>query len=364
MKISYTNFPLKTSSVRQEMVKAFEQVLDSGSYIQGPEMFAFESEFARYCGAKHATGVANGTCGLHLMLRAIGVGAADEVITVPNSFVATAASIALVGAIPVFVDVADDFNIDPEKIEAAITPRTKAIIPVHLAGRPAKMGAVNKIAQRHGLFVLEDAAQAVGAKLDGVCTGILGDAASFSLHPLKNLHAFGDAGIVTTQSETVRAYLSMIRTHGLSSREKCEFWGYNCRLDELQAALLRVQLRELDRWTEERRQLAFRYHQLLRQFVAVPEEAQGEFHVYQTYVIQADRRDQLKEYLVEHGVEVIVHYPIPIHMQPAAAALNYLPEDFPVTLHQSRRILSLPLYPGLTHNQQDYIAELVARFYN
>lgn len=345
------------------MVKAFEKVLDSGRYIHGPEMLAFEAEFARFCGAKHSIGVANGTCGLHLVLRTIGVGAGDEVITVPNSFVATAASIALVGATPVFVDVCGDLNIDPEKIEEAISPRTKAIIPVHLAGRPSKMGAVNKIAQRHGLFVLEDAAQAVGAKLDGVRTGNLGDAASFSLHPLKNLHAFGDAGIVTTQNEAVRADLSLIKEHGLSSRDKCEIWGYNCRLDELQAALLRVQLRELERWTEERRQLAFRYHQLLRQFVAVPEEAQGEFHVYQTYVIQADRRDQLKEYLVERGVEVIVHYPIPIHMQPAAAALNYLPEDFPVTLHQSRRILSLPLYPGLTHNQQDYIAELVAQFY-
>lgn len=363
MEVPYTNFALKTSSVRQEMVKAFEQVLDSGRYIHGPEMFAFETEFARFCGAKHSIGVANGTCGLHLVLRAIGVVVGDEVITVPNSFVATAASIALVGATPVFVDVAEDFNIDPEKIEEAITPRTKAIIPVHLAGRPAKMGAVNKIAQRHGLFVLEDAAQAVGAKLDGVRTGNLGDAASFSLHPLKNLHAFGDAGIVTTQSETVMAYLSKIRTHGLSSRDKCEFFGYNCRLDELQAALLRVQLRELDRWTEERRKLAFRYHELLRELVAVPEEAQDEFHVYQTYVIQADRRDKLKEFLVERGVEVIVHYPIPIHMQPAASALNYLPEAFPVTLQQSGRILSLPLYPGLTHSQQDYIAELVAQFY-
>ncbi len=363
MKVPYTNFSLKTASVRQEMVKAFEQVLDSGRYIYGPEMLAFEAEFARFCGAKYSQGVANGTCGLHLVLRTIGVGAGDEVITVPNSFVATAASIALVGAKPVFVDVAEDTNIDPEKIEGAISPRTKAIIPVHLAGRPAKMVAVNKVAQRHGLFVLEDAAQAVGAKLDGVRTGNLGDAASFSLHPLKNLHAFGDAGIVTTENESLSLKLRLIKEHGLSSRDKCEFFGYNCRLDELQAALLRVQLRELDRWTEERRKLAFRYHQLLRQFVAVPEEAHGEFHVYQTYVIQADRRDQLKEYLVERGVEVVVHYPIPIHMQPAASGLNYLPEAFPVTLHQSRRILSLPLYPGLTHSQQDYIAELVAQFY-
>ena len=363
MKIPYTNFSAKNSAIRQQLVTAFEQVMDSGRYIQGPEMYAFETEFASYCGARYATGVANGTCGLHLVLRAMDIGAGDEVITAPNSFVASASSIALVGATPVFVDVADDLNIDPKNIEAAITPRTKAIIPVHLAGRPAKMGPINMIARQHGLFVLEDAAQAVGAKYGGVRTGSLGDAASFSLHPLKNLHAFGDAGVVTTQKEALVNRLNMSKTHGLSSRDTCEFWSYNCRLDELQAALLRVQLRELDRWTDERRQLAFRYNQLLAPFLTVPEEASGEFHVYQTYVVQADQRNELQKYLVNHGVEVLVHYSTPIHMQPAASSLNYLPEDFPVTMHQSKRIMSLPLYPGLTHDQQDYIVELVAQFY-
>lgn len=363
MRVPYTNFQVVHASIRAEMVRAFECVLDSGRYIQGTECEAFEREFARYCGAPFATGIANGTCSLHLTLRAIGVGPGDEVITVPNSFIASASTIALTGARPVFVDVRDDLNIDPNHIERAITRRTRAIVPVHLAGRPARMHEIMEIARRHNLFVLEDAAQSIGASLQGIRVGAWGDAASFSLHPLKNLHAIGDAGILTIQDPELLKRLTISKNHGLSARDRCEFWSFNCRLDELQAALLRIQLRELEKWTEERRCLALRYNTILRNCVDVPTEQDGERHVYQTYIVQADRRDELQAFLRASGVEALVHYPIPIHLQPAAQGLSYSPENFPETMRLSSRILSLPLYPGMTTDQQDYVADLFLRFY-
>jgi len=363
MRVPYTAFKIKNEPIREKLIQAFEQVLDSGHYIQGPECAAFEQEFAQFCGTPYASGTSNGTDSLHLILRAMGIGPGDEVITAPNSFIASASTIALVGAKPVFVDVTEDLNIDPTIIEDAITPRTKAILPVHLTGRPAKMVEINKIANKHNLFVLEDAAQAVGARLQGKRVGSWGDAASFSLHPLKNLHAFGDAGIITTNDSKLIGQFKISKNHGLRNRDQCDFWSFNCRLDELQAALLRVQLQELERWTEERRELAFRYNTLLSPFVKVPEEGPDEYHVYQTYVVLADHRDDLQKYLRDNGVEALVHYPTPLHMQPAAATLNHLPADFPVTLQLSKRIMSLPLYPGLTHKQQDLVAELVGTFY-
>jgi len=361
--IPYTSFHQKNSEVRQQLIDAFATVLDSGRYIMGPEMAAFEKEFAHYCESPFAVGMSNGTSALHIVLRALGIGAGDEVITAPNSFIASAAAIAIVGARPVFADIGYDLNIDPEKIEAAITPRTRAIIPVHLTGRPARMKEILAIAKNHGLFVVEDAAQAVGAKLDGRRVGSWGTAACFSLHPLKNLHAFGDGGMISTGDSQLVGRIAKLRNHGLLNRELCEHWGFNSRLDELQAALLRVQLPQLDRWTDERRRLAFRYNELLKPFVEVPWENPGEYCVYQTYVVQADRRDELKQFLNENGVEVLVHYPVPIHLQPAASDLGYSASDFPVTVQACGRILSLPLYPGLADDQQNQIAKLFSWFY-
>jgi dTDP-4-amino-4,6-dideoxygalactose transaminase len=361
--IPYTNFGAKNAGIREELITAFAGVLDGGRYIMGPEVDAFQREFAAYCGSKFGVGVSTGLDALHLVLRVLGIGEGHEVITVSNSFIATAASIALIGARPVFVDITPDFNIDPAKIEAAITPRTRAIIPVHLTGRPARMKEVLAVARAHNLAVVEDAAQAVGAKLDGKRVGSWGDAACFSLHPLKNLHAIGDGGAVTTDRPEIAEQVAKVRNHGLANRERCDFWGFNCRLDELQAALLRVQLRQLDRWTDERRRLAFRYNELLRPFVEVPEEREGEYCVYQTYVVAAERRDALQRHLKSNGVEALVHYPVPIHLQPAAKELGYSADDFPVTSRVTARILSLPLYPGLTNEQQDRVAELFADFY-
>lgn len=360
--VPYAALATEASLVKAELLRAVENVLDSGHYVLGPEGKSFEREFAEYCQTKFAAGVANGTCALHLVLRGIGLAEGDEVITAPNSFVASASSIALAGAIPVFADINDDGNIDPQKFEEAITPRTRAVVPVHLTGRPAKMKEILEIAKHKNIFVLEDAAQAVGSSLDGKRVGSWGHAACFSLHPLKNLHAFGDGGIVTSQDPELLSRLAKSRNHGLANREQCDFWSFNCRLDEIQAAMLRVQLRHLDAWTEARRTLALRYNDLLRPFVEVPDEGPGERCVYQTYVIKADRRDELKQYLNENGVEALIHYATPIHLQPAAQGLGYKASDFPVTMRHVGRILSLPLYPTLTHALQDRVVELISSF--
>lgn len=361
--VPYVNFAAKTEPIREHLVSTFERVLDSGNYILGPECRSFETEFANYLGVPFATGMSNGTCAMHIAFRCLDLEPGSEIITAPNSFIASASTIALAGAVPVFVDVDDDLNIDVSQIEAAITPRTRAIVPVHLAGRPARMREVMHIARDHDLVVLEDAAQAIGASLDGKRVGSWGDAATFSLHPLKNLHAFGDAGMFVTKREDLLERVALTKNHGLRDRDTCETWGFNCRLDEIQAALLRVQMEHLDEWTNERRRLAARYNELLRDFVMVPTEGPGEFHVYQTYVVQAERRDELQVFLREHGVEALVHYPTPIHLQEAAASLGYSTGSFPNTLRLSTQILSLPIYPGLTESQQDVVAELVSRFY-
>ena len=362
--VPYTDFPAQNAGVRDELRGAFDEVLDSGHYIQGPNVAAFEREFAEFCEAPYATGVANGTCSLHLVLRSMGVGPGDEVITAPNSFFASAAAIALIGAKIVFADVNEDSNIDPDAIESAITDRTKAIMPVHLTGRPVDMVRIQAIADDHGLGILEDAAQAVGSSFRGQKVGSWGTAASFSLHPLKSLHAFGDAGILTARDERIIQDVALRKNHGLVDRGTCAEWSFNCRLDEVQAALLRVQLRNVDAKIAERRRLAHRYHELLRDYVVVPEEREGEIHTYQTYLIQAGDRDALQAHLRANGVEAIVHYATPLHLQPAAADLGYGPGSFPVTERLSDSILSLPLFPGMTAEQQDRVVTEIASFYD
>ena len=256
-----------------------------------------------------------------------------------------------------------DANIAPEAITAAITERTKVIMPVHLTGRPVDMVQIQQIADANGLSILEDAAQAVGSSFHGQRVGSWGRAASFSLHPLKSLHAFGDAGILTSADEQLIADIARLKNHGLVDRGTCVEWGSNNRLDEVQAALLRVQLRNLDAKLTERRRLAARYNELLAPWATVPVEREGELHTYQTYMIQVDDRDALQTYLREHGVEAIVHYPTPLHLQPAAADLGYGMGSFPVTERLSTRILSLPLFPGMTQDQQDAVAAAVAAFF-
>ena len=361
--VPYTDFPTQNAAVRDDLRGAFDRVLDSGHYINGPSVKAFEQAFADYVGAPYATGAANGTCTLHLVLAAMGVGPGDEVITAPNSFFASAAAIDLVGGRIVFADVREDGNLDPQAVAAAVTERTKVIMPVHLTGRPVDMDGIGSVADEHGLSILEDAAQAVGSSFRGRRVGSWGRAASFSMHPLKSLHAFGDAGMLTAQDAELIDTVALRKNHGLVDRGTCAVWSFNCRLVEVQAALLQVQLAHLDDRIRERRRLAAAYHELLGDYVNVPREAEGEFHTYQTYLIQADERDALQDYLRANGVEAITHYATPLHLQPAAASLGYRPGSLPVTERLAGRILSLPLYPGMTDEQQAYVAERFADFY-
>ena len=361
--IPYVNLGLQAKEIMGELLAGVQRVLEGGHYVLGPEVSAFETAFASYCGSPHAVGVSNGTSALYLVLKAIGLKEGDEVITAPNSFIASATAISLAGGRPVFADIGEDLNIDPARLEAAITSRTRAILPVHLTGRPARMQDIMDIARRKDLFVLEDGAQAVGASLNGKRVGSWGDACGFSLHPLKNLHAFGDAGVTTCADSKLTETIKKARNLGFRTRDILEFPSTNDRLDELQAALLNVQLAHLARWTDERRRQAFRYNEALKSCVSVPTEGPGEYCVYQTYVIQADRRDELQKYLVDAGVEAKVHYPIPIHLQEAYRHLGYADADFPGTQRALKRILSLPLYQGLGDANQQQIIDLIRSFY-
>jgi len=365
MQVPYLDLGLHHRAIKEELLESVSGILDSGQFILGDALSQFENSFARLCGTKYALGVANGTDALFLSMIALGIGEGDEVITAPNSYLASASSIYLAGAIPVFADVRDDLNIDPEKIRQAIGPKTKAIIPVHLTGRPADMDAILAIARESGLHVIEDCAQAVGALYHDKPVGSFGDTGSFSLHPLKNLSAGGDGGMITTNSEDVYRKLLKARNHGLRNRDECEFWSFNSRLDNLQAAMLNVKMKYLPEWTARRQKIAAYYYDTLSgPDIIVPKNKPEEKAVYHTFIIQTSHRDELKQYLSEQGIDTKVHYPIPIHLQEAAGYLGYKKGDFPVTEKQSERILSLPIFPELTDYQVEYVAAAINKFLN
>jgi dTDP-4-amino-4,6-dideoxygalactose transaminase len=362
--VPYVALGLRARRVKGQLMAAIERVLDHGMYILGPEVAEFETRFARYCGTDYAVGVADGTSALILTLRGLGVGPGDEIITAPNSFVASASCAALLGATPRFVDVrADDMNMDPGQLEVALTPRTKAIIPVHLTGHPADMEPILKIADRHGVAVIEDAAQAVGTTYQGRRTGGLGYAGCFSLHPLKNLHGVGDAGVITTNDEKLYQWLLQARNHGLRNRDEVGFWSTNSRIDTMHAAVLNVMLDHLDTWIAERRAVAREFSEGLRNVVGVPEERTGCVHTYQTYMIKAERRADLLTHLRQQGVDAKVHYPLTIPMQEAARPLGHQPGDFPVATWLSQRIVSLPIYAEMTAEQRAAVIAGVRSFY-
>lgn len=361
--IPHVDLARDSAHLMNELSHAAQRVLQSGMYILGDELTAFEKEFAEYCGIRYSIGVDNGTSALILLLKALNIGPGDEVITAPNSFIASASSIALVGAKPVFADIGSDLNLDPKAVSSAITSRTKAVMVVHLTGRPADMDGILQTTSKNEIFCIEDAAQAVGATYKGKKVGTFGIGTGFSLHPLKNLHAFGDGGIITTDDFKLDDWLRKARTHGFRNRAESDFFSYNNRLDELQAALLRVQLKHLSDYTAIRRKKAFHYNEALKDIVKVPEEREHEFCVYQTYMIRAERRDALYEHLIDKDIEVKVHYPIPLHMQPAAQYLGYRLGDFPQAERAAGEILSLPLYPSLSEEKQDYIITAIRGFY-
>lgn len=363
MRVPYVDFPGQFEMQRKEVLEAIERVLSRGDYVLGEEVQTFERRFAELCGVRNAVGVANGTDALMLALRALGIGPGDEVITAPNSFVATAACVALLGARPVFVDVRSDMNMDPDLIEQAVTPRTRTILPVHLTGKCADMGPILEIAKRHRLYVIEDAAQAVAAGYRNQKAGSFGILGCFSLHPLKNLNAVGDAGVITTNDEGLTEKIRMLRNHGLRNRDEVSFWGFNSRLDTIQAAVLNCHLDRLEEITEKKRHVAARYRSLLADWVDCPSESLDERHVYHLFVIQCDQRDQLQNFLEVRGIDAKIHYPIPIHLQECSLGLGYKRGDFPICETQARRILSLPVHHGLTDAQVEYVCESIVDYY-
>jgi dTDP-3-amino-3,4,6-trideoxy-alpha-D-glucose transaminase len=339
---------------------AVERVFVSARYILGPEVEAFEAEFAAYLGIGHAVGVANGTDAIELALRAAGIGPGDEVITVAHTAVATACGIERAGARPVFVDIrADDYTIDPRAIPAAISSRTRAIVAVHLYGQPARLKELRAVADRNNLLCIEDCAQAHGARYGGRFVGTFGHLAAFSFYPTKNLGAFGDGGAVVTADAALADRVRRLRNYGQADRYRHEdAGGFNSRLDELQAAMLRVSLRRLAADNAERQRLADRYLSRLR-VPALPCSAPGTDHVYHLFVVRHSNRDAFRDGLRRRGVETLVHYPIPVHLQPAYAHLGGEPGDLPETERAAREVVSLPLYPGLTNEQQDAVIAAV-----
>jgi dTDP-4-amino-4,6-dideoxygalactose transaminase len=336
-------------------------------FIMGPQVEEFESQFAALCQTPFALGVNSCTDAIFLSLRALGVGPGDEVITAPNSFVATAGAIVAAGAKPVFVDVGDDYTINVELLEAAITPRTKAVVPVHLTGNPADMIRIMQIARKHGLYVVEDAAQAVMASINNKRVGSWGDAGCFSLHPLKNLNVCGDGGVLTTRSRKMYEKLKLMRNHGLKTRDRIEIFGYNSRLDTLQAAVAGYFLKTLPAVTRRRARNAERYDRELRglsDFVVPPPRRKNITQVFHTYVVRVKNRKGLMKYLSGHGVETKIHYPVPIHLQEPCRRLGYRRGDFPECERQSGEILSLPVHQYLTAEQIHYVTGLIDRFYN
>ena len=363
--IPFVNLAAQHRAIKDDLLAAVGRVLEHGQFILGPEVDEFERQFAAMCGVRHAIGVGNGTDALVLALQVLGIGCGDEVITAPNSFVSTTSAIAMLGAQPVFVDAGDDLNIDASRIEAAITPRTKAILPVHLTGRPADMGAIMRLATARGLHVIEDCAQAVGAEFDGRRVGSFGAVGCFSLHPLKTLNACGDGGVLTTNDARLDERLRILRNIGLKSREECIAWSGNSRLDTLHAAMLLVKLPHLDDWTDRRRANAKEYCQLLQDVpqVVLPVDRPNEKSVYHGFVIQAERRDELAAFLAQEGIRTAIHYPVPIHLQPVAKALGHSAGAFPQAEAQARRILSLPVYPELTPDDLRRVALTIRKFY-
>lgn len=342
-----------------ELEAATRRVLDSGWYILGPELEAFEQAFAEYHGAAHAVGVANGTDAIELALRGLGIGHGDEVITVAHTAVATVCAVERAGARPVLVDVDEaTYTMDPAAAAAAITPRTKAIVPVHLYGHPADMRPLADLAARHGLALLEDCAQSHGARLEDRIVGTLGHAGAFSFYPTKNLGAYGDAGAVVTGDAGLAERVRRLRNYGQENRYHHAERGQNSRLDEMQAAVLRVKLAHLDRHNGVRRRLAGRYDDRL-EGVARPLVRPGAEHVYHLYVVRHPRRDPFKEALAARGVGTLIHYPVPVHRQPAYCDLGYPAGSLPVTERIAGEILSLPLYVGLTDEAVGAVADSV-----
>ena len=365
MNVPFLDLKAQYQSIKDEVNEAILSVVESCAYVKGPAVKQFQKNFAEYCETKYAVGVANGTDAIYLALRAVGVGPGDEVITTPDTFIATTEGITQTGAGVVFVDVnPETYNIDVSKIEGKITSKTKAIIPVHLFGQPADMDPILEIAKKHNLKIVEDAAQAHGALYNGKRVGTFGDVAGFSFYPGKNLGAYGDGGAIATNKEEIATQVEKLADHGSLKKYIHEEEGGNSRLDSVQAAVLDIKLKYLDQWNESRRKNAYTYNELLKGVdgVITPAELEGTSPVYHLYVIQIENRDGLQQKLSEAGIASGIHYPYPLHLTPAYQYMGLKKGDFPEAEKCADRFLSLPMFPELTELQIQMVCEAIKDF--
>lgn len=364
MRLALVDLKRQYRSIKEEIDQALKGVVESGQFILGEEVKGLEEELAAYVGVKYAIGVASGTDALLLALMAYGIGPGDEVITAPFTFVATADVVLLLGATPVFVDIDPlTYNIDPNRIEPAITDRTKAIIPVHLYGQSVDLDPILDLARRYGLRVIEDTAQALGAEYKGRKVGSLGDIACLSFFPTKNLGAYGDGGMVLTDDPEIARRIRMLRVHGSEDKYYHKFLGLNSRLDALQAAILRVKLPHLDDWNHRRRQIAALYNELLQDLdLTLPHEAEFNKHVYHQYTIRVRDREGLRRHLAAAGIPTGVYYPLSLHLQEVFSGLGYREGDFPASERAAQEVLSLPIYPELEEEEVEYICDRIRAF--
>lgn len=364
--IPLVDLKIQYQTIKLEVNSAIKNVLESTHFILGEEVENFEQKFAKFSEAKYAAGVASGLSALEIGMRALGIGEGDEVLTPVNSFIASSSAISFTGAKPVLIDCDEDsFNIDPKKIEEEINKKTKAIMPVHLYGRPADMDQILKIAKKHNLKVIEDACQAHGASYKGKKVGSIGTFGAFSFYPGKNLGAYGDGGIITTNNQELAEKVAQMRNYGQTKKYHHEYLAWNSRLDTIQAAVLLVKLKYLDKWNKARRKNATIYNRLLKGLpVITPEIPRDMEHVFHLYIIRFEKRDKLAEFLKKKDISTGLHYPIPIHLQPAYSKLGYKHGDFPVSEKLSGEILSLPMYPELKESEAEYIASCIKQFFN
>lgn len=365
MEIPFVTFKLMHDEIREQLDTAYQKVINQGQFILGEECSKFEEEFAQYCGAKYCVGVASGLDAIYLILRALGIGAGDEVIVPANTFIATALAVSYTGAKPVFAEPKlDTYNINASQIETLITNSTKAVIAVHLQGLPSDMDEINRVAKKYGLNVIEDAAQAHGARYKGIRCGNLGDAAAFSFYPGKNLGALGDGGCITTNNKSLADKVRILGNYGSDYKYHHIYQGINSRLDELQAAFLRVKLKKLDMWNHERRKIAKRYLREIKcPAIILPPDSTGEYeHIYHVFAVRCRFREKLEKYLKDNKIGTLKHYPIPIHMQEAYTELNIPQGALPITEEISHSIISIPLYYGMPLQEQDYIISCINKF--
>lgn len=367
MKIPFLDLIAQGQPIRKEILVMIGEAIDKAAFIGGTNVTGFESDFAAFCEVTHCVGVASGTDALRFALQAAGVKAGDEVITVAHTFIATTEAICQVGAKPVFVDIRPDtWNIDVNQIEDHITPKTAAILPVHLYGQPADMDPILEIAARHDLIVIEDACQAHGARYKSRRTGSIGDIGCFSFYPGKNLGAYGEAGAATTNRPDLANFVSKIRDHGQTQKYYHDIEGYNGRLDAIQAGVLQIKLKHLEGWNNARRSHAAHYNNMLEDLhkVTLPSEAPDTESVYHLFVILVDQREELRSFLHNKGIATGLHYPLPLHLQRAYQDFGYNVGDLPITESVAKRLLSLPMYPELQENQIDYIIRCIKDFFN